>query len=454
MVRSNAWPDIILTAAESYCTCADGDDCYCGKKSDGVEVRMARSLARPSMPVKSKSAVSVVETKMTQFANGHHKPVHRNNISAHISGAPYSKPRRTQRPQSAHVDPFDASMDDYDLDLLSRSADDVTFLRLSALMPHMSVGGATSDAVLESGAEGPPADDYIDFDKHFFSSGDARFGQAGGAGSNYASTRGSPPPQQSYGAASSMAPGAAAVASPNFDAGDDMYPIGDYFNASSDAAGLALVTASLQQHPGLAHSDGSAPPTGSPASLTDEAWAAASAEFAAPPQASDPWDGSGAMSRSAADVKGWTMLPPASAAYPGAGPQLAGLFDAPAGAGVLGVPALAGQTRPQQLLRQEQQQSPLPFKNAARLMTPPAAVVDSPPRGYVLMRRPGGGGGGLTSGLTSASVSNLDEDEVWGDARVAGLDGPAGAAPLTAGGDGSLWNTYSWLMDDDAMGRR
>jgi hypothetical protein len=429
--------------AESACSCADGDDCHCGRKSETVESRMARSLARPAPPVKSKSTLSVAETKMTHFANGHHKPVHRNNLSAHVSGAPYCKPRRSQRPQSAHVDPVDTSMDEYGMDLLSRSADDVTFSRLSALMPQMSMDAATSDAALVS--DGPPTD-YVDFDKHFFRNGDARFDQPG-SGSGYASTRGSPTPQQAFPLA------AASVTSPNFDAGEDMYPMHDYFATSSDAAGIALVTAALQQ-PGLTHSDSSAPLTGSPVSMTDEVWAAARAEFAAPSrQQSDIWDGS--LGRSTADIKSWMMLPTStSSTYPGDGPQqLGGIYDSTTAANILGVPALAAQ-RQQQL-----PQSPLPFRHATRLMTPPAAVVDSPPHGYVLMRRAGAGGTGtrgssaVASGATSACASNLDEDEAWGDARVAGLDAPV-AAPVATGGDGSMWNTYSWLIDDDTLARR
>jgi hypothetical protein len=392
---------------------------------------MARSLARPAMPVKSKSALSVVETKMTHFANGHHKPVHRNNISAHISGAPYCMPHRSQRPQSAHIDPIDTSMDDYGMDMLSRSVDDVTFSRLSALVPHMTMS-ATSDAALMSSIEGP-VDDYFDLNKHFFRGGDARFDQPGG--SNYASTRGSPTPQQAF-----PIPPANAATSPNFDTSDDMYPMPNYFTASSDDAALALVTTSLQQ-PSLAHSDGSAPPTGSPESMTDETWAAASAEFAASSrQASDLWDGG--LARSAADVKSWMMLPTStsSATYPGAGPQqFGGIFDSAAVANMLGVPALTQ--------RQQFPESPLQFKHAARLMTPPAAV-DSPPHGYVVRHA-----GGVASGGTSACASNFDEDEQWGSARVAGLDAPV-AAPMAAGGDSSLRDTYSWLMDDDFLGRR
>jgi hypothetical protein len=33
------------------------------------------------------------ESHLTVFSNGHHKPCHRNNNTAHVSGAPYKIPR-------------------------------------------------------------------------------------------------------------------------------------------------------------------------------------------------------------------------------------------------------------------------------------------------------------------------------------------------------------------------
>jgi hypothetical protein len=78
---------------------------------------MDRSLKRSSTgpTVKSKPMVCKSEPKLTVVTNGHHKPIHRNNNSAHTSGAPYQK---LSRPHSIIGTSALASSPD-DMDLLS-----------------------------------------------------------------------------------------------------------------------------------------------------------------------------------------------------------------------------------------------------------------------------------------------------------------------------------------------
>jgi hypothetical protein len=78
----------------------------CGGKKDGPGLKLDTSRqtlhdmrARPKVPAAHS------ESNLTVFTNGHHKPCHRNNHSAHLSGLPY----QLTRPQSLHGTPAFAS---------------------------------------------------------------------------------------------------------------------------------------------------------------------------------------------------------------------------------------------------------------------------------------------------------------------------------------------------------
>ena len=88
--------DLTLGIGEDHsCSCHQGANCVCTNKTEAQELRLETSLGRPTHPVKSKPKLgtSNSENILTVFANGHHKPCHRNNNLAHTSGAPYRIPR-------------------------------------------------------------------------------------------------------------------------------------------------------------------------------------------------------------------------------------------------------------------------------------------------------------------------------------------------------------------------
>lgn len=88
---------------DQHCCCPHGGKCTCATlKQDSPEPRSETppsktTNARPRHQLKSHQS----EGHLTTFANGHHKPVHRNNNAAHESGMPYKIPRA----YSAHGPP-------------------------------------------------------------------------------------------------------------------------------------------------------------------------------------------------------------------------------------------------------------------------------------------------------------------------------------------------------------
>ncbi|KAF2468486.1 uncharacterized protein BDR25DRAFT_265181 [Lindgomyces ingoldianus] len=79
---------------ENACCCHSGAKCICGLKSDIFDLKL--DTGRHSLHgarTKPKLTSTHSESTLTVFANGHHKPCHRNNNTAHVSGAPYKIPR-------------------------------------------------------------------------------------------------------------------------------------------------------------------------------------------------------------------------------------------------------------------------------------------------------------------------------------------------------------------------
>lgn len=87
----------------STCCCSHGSRCTCSLKKDlhkehhleSVPEDAMCDMATPeSFDIRPRSSISTPsESKMTVFANGHHKPVHKHNDAAHTRGLPYTIPR-------------------------------------------------------------------------------------------------------------------------------------------------------------------------------------------------------------------------------------------------------------------------------------------------------------------------------------------------------------------------
>jgi hypothetical protein len=79
---------------DSRCQCHSGGKCLCGttKENDDLKLDTTRQTLHDAR-AKPKLMTTHSESHLTVFANGHHKPCHRNNNTAHVSGAPYKIPR-------------------------------------------------------------------------------------------------------------------------------------------------------------------------------------------------------------------------------------------------------------------------------------------------------------------------------------------------------------------------
>lgn len=74
----------------------------CGVKKDPLDLKLDTSrLTLHAARAKPKLTSTHSESTLTVFANGHHKPCHRNNNTAHVSGAPY----KINRPHTLHGAP-------------------------------------------------------------------------------------------------------------------------------------------------------------------------------------------------------------------------------------------------------------------------------------------------------------------------------------------------------------
>jgi hypothetical protein len=92
-----------LPVQEGRCQCHSGGKCICGttKESDDLKPDTSKQTLHDAR-AKPKLMTTHSESHLTVFANGHHKPCHRNNNTAHVSGAPYKIPRpHTLHGQSA-----------------------------------------------------------------------------------------------------------------------------------------------------------------------------------------------------------------------------------------------------------------------------------------------------------------------------------------------------------------
>lgn len=91
-----------LKAHSNHCGCHTGGKCMCGGKKDSPGLRLDTSRQTlHDMRARPKVTAAHSESNLTVFANGHHRPCHRNNNSAHLSGLPY----QLSRPQSLHGSP-------------------------------------------------------------------------------------------------------------------------------------------------------------------------------------------------------------------------------------------------------------------------------------------------------------------------------------------------------------
>ncbi|PVI05039.1 hypothetical protein DM02DRAFT_125081 [Periconia macrospinosa] len=76
------------------CCCHSGAKCICGIKKESVDLHLDTSKQTlHEVRARPKVTTTHSENNLTVFANGHHRPCHRNNNSAHVSGAPYKIPR-------------------------------------------------------------------------------------------------------------------------------------------------------------------------------------------------------------------------------------------------------------------------------------------------------------------------------------------------------------------------
>lgn len=76
----------------------------CGVKKEPVDLRLDTSKQTlHHVRARPKVTTTHSESNLTVFANGHHRPCHRNNNTAHVSGAPYKIPR----PHTLHGTAFE-----------------------------------------------------------------------------------------------------------------------------------------------------------------------------------------------------------------------------------------------------------------------------------------------------------------------------------------------------------
>jgi hypothetical protein len=79
---------------DESCQCHSGAKCLCGTKKEDLDLKVDTSRKTlHEARAKPKLTATHSESHLTVFANGHHKPCHRNNNSAHVSGLPYKIPR-------------------------------------------------------------------------------------------------------------------------------------------------------------------------------------------------------------------------------------------------------------------------------------------------------------------------------------------------------------------------
>lgn len=96
--RSESDSTISDTTDQHTCCCSHGMRCTCALKKEHLEPVPEVDLPSPSMPIRRTSskkprlAKAGSDNSLTVFANGHHKPTHKHNDSAHQHGMPYKIP--------------------------------------------------------------------------------------------------------------------------------------------------------------------------------------------------------------------------------------------------------------------------------------------------------------------------------------------------------------------------
>ncbi|KAF2020871.1 hypothetical protein BU24DRAFT_446010 [Aaosphaeria arxii CBS 175.79] len=89
------------SGTDDSCGCHSGSKCICGGKKDPLDLKVdTGKQTLHAARTKPKLTATQSESTLTVFANGHHKPCHRNNNTAHISGAPYNY--KHGRPHTLH----------------------------------------------------------------------------------------------------------------------------------------------------------------------------------------------------------------------------------------------------------------------------------------------------------------------------------------------------------------
>jgi hypothetical protein len=134
-------------ASGSPCSCFKGTSkCTCGMKKDLKLDTNLSKLSQSSRPKPTRLTSANSETTLTFLQNGHHKPCHRLNNTAHTSGAPYRIPRsHTLGHHPLSADPAPALRD-------RRSVDDFGFVDANSLplfstsAESMSAFPTTTDA--------------------------------------------------------------------------------------------------------------------------------------------------------------------------------------------------------------------------------------------------------------------------------------------------------------------
>ncbi|KAF2153146.1 hypothetical protein K461DRAFT_267775 [Myriangium duriaei CBS 260.36] len=81
--------------ADQNCCCSHGEKCVCFMSKKVPENELHQPHPRP----KPRLTTTQSEGHLTVFANGHHKPVHRNNHAAHDANMPY----RVHKPHPTHA---------------------------------------------------------------------------------------------------------------------------------------------------------------------------------------------------------------------------------------------------------------------------------------------------------------------------------------------------------------
>lgn len=137
---------------DSGCCCYKGSSCVCGVKKDPLPLRLDTNFSRPgqsqSRSSKPRLTSTHSESHLTVFANGHHKPCHRLNNSAHTSGAPYKIPRsHTLHGPSSAGHQSHSSLGHFPSVPIQRSADDLgvgeNFPQFSASMDSLPLNPLT-----------------------------------------------------------------------------------------------------------------------------------------------------------------------------------------------------------------------------------------------------------------------------------------------------------------------